>query len=206
MRLNKLILDYSKLSDTALNQKAFNVKNALTDNVNFPVTVPTLSDFTSLQQSFEEGITKSVNGDRIQIALKNQARAALLAGIRQLALNIDAQANGDRAKLLSSGFDLAVSNEHPSTITAPIDFKLLDGLNAGEMKFTFKRVLHAVSYLFELSDTPPDENTQWTVVPGATRTYTFKGLRSGNRIYGRVQVVGRKGQQIASEILSRVVQ
>ena len=126
--------------------------------------------------------------------------------MRQLAMDIDAQGNGDKAVLLSSGFDLASTSEGSLSIGIPNDFKILDGLNSGELKFSCKRVINAVSYLVEYTDEVPAETTQWKFVPTSTREYTLKGLRSGLRIYGRMKAVGRKGQTANSEVLSRLVQ
>lgn len=139
MKNPKLILDYNRLSDAALSLKAINVKNSLTGNADFPTTTPSLADFTLIQEGYDTALSKIISGDRIQIALKNQSRATLLATLRQLALDIDAQANGDRAKLLSSGFDLAATGETATSISVPTEFRIVDGLNAGELKFVCKK-------------------------------------------------------------------
>ncbi|RRN77898.1 hypothetical protein EIM50_17270 [Pseudoxanthomonas sp. SGD-10] len=94
MKVPKLITDYGKFSDAVLIQKAVNVKTSLTGNLNFPTTLPSLEDFTTLQNDFVNALNKASTGDRVQIALKNQARTALVAAMRQLANDIDAQANG----------------------------------------------------------------------------------------------------------------
>lgn len=206
MRIPKLIIDYTKFSDATLSLKSLNVKNSLTDNSNFPTTTPTLANYAIIQAAFDEALSKSITGDRVQIALKNQARLDLASAMRQLALDIEAQANGDKAKLLSSGFDLGSVNDSPANISVPTDFRLLDGLNAGEIKFSCKRVLHAKSYLFEYTDELPTENTKWTVLPNTSKDLTVKGLRSGIRIHGRIKAVGTKGQEACSEIQSRLVQ
>ncbi len=84
--------------------------------------------------------------------------------------------------------------------------QLLDGVNAGELKFICKRDPNAVSYSFEYTDSLRDENTKWNSKVSSNTEYTFKGLRSGTRIYGRIKIVGRKDQQANSEVLSRMVQ
>lgn len=206
MKNSKLILDYNRLSDAALSLKAINVKNSLSGNEHFPTTTPMLADFILVQEGYDTALSKVISGDRVQIALKNQARMTLLATLRQLALDIDAQANGDRAKLLSSGFDLAAAGESSTNIGIPTDFRILDGMNAGELKFICKKVPNAISYLFEYTDATPTEETKWSVQPGSSREFTLKGLRSGARIYGRIKAVGRRGQEANSEVLSRLVQ
>jgi hypothetical protein len=206
MKIPKLILDYSKLNDAQLNLRAQNVLEALTDNVNFTSTIPTLIVFGALEETYSAALTKAATGDRQQIALKNEAKLALVLAMRQLSLDISTQANGNKAKLLSSGFDMASPGDHSGPLENPIDFTLNDGSNAGEMVFSCKGVKNALSYNFQYTDELPTDTTQWKTQPNSGRQYTFRGLRSGIRLYGRITAVGRKGQQADSDILSRLVQ
>lgn len=202
----KALINYGKLPDAALNQKAIDVKNSLTGNPNFTLTVLTLADFSTLQQDFETALGLVASRDRVKIALKNQARLLLIEGLYQLALDVNAQANGDRAKLLSSGFDLSSTSDNSPVITTPTDFKISEGLNSGELKFSCKKVPAAVSYAIDYTDEVPTEDTKWISVSSTTKELTIKGLRSGTRIYGRIKAIGTKGQEASSEILSRIVQ
>lgn len=206
MKIQKLITDYGKLSDSALNFKAATVVASLTGNTNFPTTTPDLVDFTALQTAYADALGKTTTGDRQMIALKNQAKLSLLSSMRQLATDIDAQANGDKAALLSSGFDLSSAGDLPSILSAPTDFKISDGINTGELTFSCKKADNAVAYSVEYTDELPSETTIWKTQSGSTREQTIKGLRSGIRIYGRIKAIGRKGQEVNSDILSRVVQ
>jgi hypothetical protein len=126
--------------------------------------------------------------------------------MRQLAMDIDAQSNGDRTMLASSGFDLTSASDTPATLGAPTDFRIMDGMNIGELKFACKKADNAVSYIVEYTDEVPAEATQWKIFPSTTRVTTVKGLRSGIRVYGRIKAIGRKGQEASSDVLSRVVQ
>ena len=206
MKTPRLILDYSKLNEAGLNTKALAIIAALTGNLNFPTTTPSLVDFTALQTAYSEALTKAANGDRSLIAIKNQAKADLLAGMRALALDIDSLSNGNLVMLASSGFDLASAGDSSLTITNPTDFKILDGMNSGELKFTCKRVPNAIGYIFEHTDEVPAETTNWKIQPSSTREFTIRGLRSGIRVYGRIKAIGRRGQEANSDILSRIVQ
>jgi hypothetical protein len=206
MKQQKLIQDYVKLSDSSLNFKAKTVVLSLTGNINFPVMTPTIADFTITQTNFSNALEKATSGDRQLIALKNQAKDELLNAMRQLAMDVDAQANGDKALLISSGFDLGSSGDSGSVLGLPSDFKISDGINAGELKFSCKRAVNAVSYILEYTDELPSPDTQWKIQPSSTRELTVRGLRSGVRIYGRMKAVGRKGQEANSDQSSRVVQ
>lgn len=206
MKQNKLILDYSKFSDADLNLKSKTVVVNMTGNMSFPDTKPTIAEFTTLQNAYNEALEKTNSKDRQLIAVKNQNKLALVAAMRQLAMNVDAIANGDKVLLLSSGFDLAANNENPATLGVPTDFKIMDGVNSGELRFSCKKAANAVSYNFEYVDEEPTDQTQWIIVPSTSREITVRGLRSGMRVYGRIKAIGRKGQQANSEVLSRLVQ
>ena len=206
MKQQKLITDYSKFPDGILNFKSKTVVNSLTGNASFTVTTPTIADFTLLQTAYSNALDKTTGGDRQLIALKNQAKDDLLNAMRQLAMDVDAQANGDKALLLSTGFDLGSSGDIPSVLGLPTDFKILDGMNAGELKFICKRADHAVSYILEYTDELPTPATQWKMQPSSSRELMVRGLRSGIRVYGRIKAIGRKGQEANTDVLSRIVQ
>lgn len=206
MKQQKTIQDYSRLSDPNLNAKSKAVVLALTGNTNFPTTTPSLESFTALQTAYADALDNCSAGGKVLIAQKNQARADLLNAMRQLAMDIDAQSNGDRTMLVSSGFDLTSANDTPTTLGAPTDFRIMDGMNIGELKFTCRKAVNAVSYIVEYTDEVPAEATQWKVLPSTTRATTVKGLRSGIRVYGRIKAIGRRGQEASSDVLSRVVQ
>lgn len=206
MKTLKALIDYRKLSDSNLNQKAIDVKNGLTNNPSFTPALPSLANFIALQEAFEAALAMVASRDRVKIAEKNQARLALVDGLYQLALEVNAAANGDQAKLLSSGFDISQTGESNTSITSPAEFKIAEGLNRGELKFSCKKVLYAICYIFDYTDELPTENTKWNSIPMATRELTIKGLRSGTRIYGRIKAIGTKGQEATSEILSKIVQ
>ncbi|WP_216847263.1 hypothetical protein [Pedobacter boryungensis] len=206
MKIAKLIIDYSKLSDANLNQRAQNVLDALTGNANFPITTPTLMAFNKTLSTYNTHLAKAANGDRELIALKNQTKLALTLAMRQLALDISTQANGDKAKLLSSGFDMGSTGEASAPLENPREFTISDGANPGELIFSCKGVKNVLSYIFQYSEEMPTADTPWKIQPNSSRQFTFVGLKSGARIYGRITAVGRRGQKAESDIISRVVQ
>lgn len=206
MRVPSLVKDYSKLSDSNLDFRAESVILSLTGNANFPETVPTLANFTATHTAFVTALQNTVTGGRTEIALKNEARGELIAAMKQLALNIESLAPGDRPKLTSSGFELASDGENVPSIPAPADFKIADGANPGELKFSVRGVPQAVSYIHEYTEGPVTEDSKWVTKVSSTREHTFTGIRSGIRVYGRTAIVGRKGQEVYSATLTRVVQ
>lgn len=206
MRKPTLVKDYSKLNEANLELKSTEIIANLTGNVNFPVTVPSLADFTLIKDNYSSKLIAAGNGDKSAIAFKNESKQQLLDNLRFLAINIESQAMGNRAKMVTSGFDLAGSGENVPVLNTPENFKLSDGINPGEIRSEVKRVAQAKMYSHEYCLEPPTENTVWISHMVSTREFTFTGLPSGTRVYVRVAVIGSKKQIAYSVVLSRIVQ
>ncbi len=206
MRTPRLLKSYSRLSETSLNFKAEMVIINLTDNPYFLITTPTLADFTVIRETYNDALKNSADGNKTAIALKNQAKKALLTAMKNLATNVESLAQGDRAKLVSSGFDLGSDGENIPELGTPTNFELSDGLNPGELKLSVKTVPNAIAYLHEYTEGPLTDDSVWISKASSSREHTFKGIRSGIRAYSRVAAIGRKGQEAYSNILYRVVQ
>jgi hypothetical protein len=206
MRVEKLNQDYSKLSFANLKVLSENVVAKLTGNVNFPETRPTLVAFTAMVTAFATAMEEASNGGRVEIAKKKQARAILLTGLRTLATDLNAQAMGDKAKLLSSGLTLASENSSPTDVGQVADYRLVDGSNPGELLASCDRVPGAVNYGYEYTDEMPTADTVWHLEMDTVRTHILKNLPGSKRIYVRIRAFGHRGQESVSAILSRVVQ
>ncbi|WP_299289688.1 hypothetical protein [uncultured Mucilaginibacter sp.] len=201
-----LIKDYSKLSESNLDLKGGKIIAALTGNTDFPATVPSLADFTTVKNTYSANLVAASSGDRAAIAMKNQDKDSLLGAMRMLAINLEGLSLGNQAKLAGTGFDLAASGSSVPAMLAPTGYTLTDGLNPGELKSTVKGVAQAVMYSHEYCLTQPDEDTNWVTWVTTTVSTTFTDLPSGTRIYARVAAIGRKDQLAYSDVLSRVVQ
>jgi hypothetical protein len=89
MKFATLIKDYSKRSESNLDLKGGKIIAALTGNTDFPVTLPTLSDFMQVKNTYSTNLVAAANGDRAAIAMKNQDKDSLLGAMRLLAINIE---------------------------------------------------------------------------------------------------------------------
>ncbi len=206
MKSPKLLKDYSRLSEANLDFKAQAIINALTDNANFPVTLPYLANFTAIKMAYSNALIESTDGNKTSIALKNQTKEELLINMKNLATNIESLAQGDKVKLVSSGFELASDGENVPALTGPVNLVITDGLNPGELKMVVKAVPQAISYVHEYTEEPVTGDSKWVSKISTSREHTFSGIRSGIRINGRVAAIGRKGQEVYSSILTRVIQ
>ncbi|HCN82976.1 MAG TPA: hypothetical protein DIT07_05050 [Sphingobacteriaceae bacterium] len=206
MRVPSLIKSYVNVSDADLEVKSSHIETRLTDNPDFPDIAPALAVFTGFQNTFSLALGKAVSGDKVAIALKNQAKESLVENMRSLALQIESRSNGDKAKLLSSGFDLASDGESTPALEAPANFKVSEGPNSGQVISVVKGGWKNVAYSHEYTLSPPDVNTIWLAKTSTTAEYTFSGLPSGIKAYFRVAVIGSKDQVHYTEVHSRMVQ
>ena len=84
---------------------------------------------------------------------------------------------------------------------------LEDGLNAGELQVTIKKVLGARSYIFQYTTTDPTlETTTWTSEMSVVIKYVFKNLQSGQRYWCRVAAVGSKDKVVYGDPVFRIAQ
>lgn len=206
MRKPRLLKNYARLSEQNLAFRAQMVIVNLTGNPSFPVTVPSLADFTVVKNTYTQALEDCADGDKTAIALKNQAKNVLLTWMDNLANNVQSLAQNDRAKMVSSGFEMASDGESSPPLSSPENFTVTEGLNKGELRLSIKGDSNAIAYVFEYTEEPPTENSIWNSRPSSIREHTLTGLRSGTRIYVRAGKVGRKNQYVYSEVLSRIVQ
>lgn len=206
MRQPRLIKSYSRLSDQNLAFKAKMVVLSLTGNESFPVTTPTLVDFSAKKDEFVLALQNSARGDKTAISHKKAIKEELLVMMNNLATNVQSLAVNDRTKMVSSGFDLGSEGESAPPITGPKNFEITDGLNKGELRTSVKGEARAIAYVHEYTEEPLTENSIWIAKTSSSRENLFGNLTSGKKAFARVAIVGRKGQEVYSEILSRMVQ
>ena len=115
----KALLSFGEYSDPKLATFATKVDSSLTNNANFPLVQsltpkfgPAIADFTNL-------LPDAKGGSRVQIEAKNVAKAALIDLLREACRMVNFDANSDRLKLLTSGFDIT-SETRKAAAPAPV--------------------------------------------------------------------------------------
>ncbi len=206
MKKPSLIKFYGRLAGADLEVKSSQIVYELTDNPYFPAIQPEVAILKELHAAFSKALSDASTRDRSAIAIKDEAKTKLADYMRLLAINIESQCMGDRAKMISSGFDLASDGESVPALTAPEGFKVLEGLNPGEIITIVSGNRRSVAYSHEYCLAEPDESTIWTSITTSSRKHKFAGLPTGVRVYFRVAVIGHKKQIIYTNVLSRIVQ
>lgn len=115
----KGLLSFGDYSDAKLAAFAAKVENSLTSNANFPLVQPLMPSFGPAIADYNKKLSEAKGGSRVQIETKNVAKAALIELLREACRMVNFDANGDRLKLLTSGFDIT-SETKKTAAPAPV--------------------------------------------------------------------------------------
>src|SRR4051812_30678051 len=96
---------YQRLSGPKLSEAAGYVIAGLTDNpLIYKNPEPTITVLTELKSNYDAALLAAGNRGRVEVAEKNQATTALIAGLDEEAMYVNSACKGDLSKLLKSGF------------------------------------------------------------------------------------------------------
>ena len=204
--LRKVVKSFKILSDSKLLTFGQNVVVSVGNAISvFPAPSPALADISTELATYGGLLQSSAARDKVQIALKNQSKSALITMLSQLADYINLTAQGDDAILAQSGYELDKIPE-PIKMKAPEGVMLLDGGNSGELVLKFKSVAGASSYLFQYTTDQLLGDSSWVSIPATTTSYTFSGLAKGTTYHCRAIAVGANQQIMNSIVVNRVSQ
>jgi hypothetical protein len=187
----RVALSFATYSDSELNNFAILVAVCLKNNSLFPDLPLTLAAFGVLQTAYQNALIAAANGGRIATAAKNEARANLIAALRQLAAYVQSVGLVNVSDVLSSGFDTVSSKNTQSPLLAPV-LSGLDNSVSGQLLVKLQAVANAKAYQVQYSSgTGP-----WLeagIFPN-TRNIVITGLTSGTVYNVRVRAVGGSQQ------------
>lgn len=202
----RIVNGFDKLSDSDLLAKANNIINGMTGNASFPTPTPTLATVQTGITSFSDALAVAQSGSPYDRSVKNQKKRDLINLLHTLGNYVQFTANGDAVIAQSSNFSINKPLSPAPPVTAAENLQLEDGVNQGEVIFSFDRVPGAKSYIYQCTPDPVADNSQWQSQTGTVRKVSFTDLEIGKRYWFRVVGIGINGQGVYSEPVSRIVQ
>jgi hypothetical protein len=193
-----LVLSF-KMTDGKFQNKGQFIYDSLFGNAYFVTLATLLVLVKAALEKYTAALAAAATNDRIAVALKNESRAELEALLKQMGLAVMAEAKGNEVMLVSSGYTLAKQRE-PRHITNPGNVILSMGLSTGQMIATVKAIYGAKSYVYQITNSLPTEETAWTSVTASSSKYVFENLVPGNQYWVRVAVVGGRKQIAYSNV------
>lgn len=106
--------------------------------------------------------------------------------------------------MITSGFLIAKPKDEIE-LAEPEDFRILPGLNNGEIIMRVKRVIGAKAYSFQYTPEPLTPNSKWEAIYGTTCKKTITNLPLGVKFLFRMAAIGPRDQVVYTNILSRYI-
>lgn len=207
MRQDRVYTDYRRWSDDALAILAGRTVEFITNNANFTDPQPDLVAYTALVTDYRQKLEVARNrGSQVEITAKNNARQALLKGMKQLAFYVNITANGDTHVLASSGLILVSQPQALRIPYAPMYGKLEDGARSGELNFRFEPIANAWEYEYQIaSELAADGQPEWgdIIRTSHSQQNPIIPVAPGTKYYARVRARNVKGESDWSVTVSQ---
>ncbi len=156
----------------------------LTDNIYFPVTVPSIPDMQTLVGDLGNTIIDIDGGDLSKIPHRDTLMLQAENMIRKLSYDIQNQSNGNAEMIQSAGFEVRKGKGATQPVGVPVNFTTKE-LGGGKVKLKWKRLSNSNMNFLEITDNPVTGN--WLPI-GKTHKSSFiaVGLTPGQVYYFRV--------------------
>lgn len=201
---NRCLITFSRYTDGNFAAISAAIINCMTDNPDFPNPTPSIVELTTARNNYMVALLASQTGNRSDIADKKAKRQSLTLLLQSLAAYINFTANGDKRKLLTTGFEVSKDAE-PAIISKPENIQVTNGLNSGMLQVSVKAVKGAKAYLHEYATTEAMKADNWQALTTTQSWATFNNLEAGKTYYCRVAAIGSKGQLVYSDPVARMV-
>ena len=199
--MSKIKLNLARLNLDEKLQLTQNVITGLDSNVNFPTPNPSATQLTTACTNLiakTNGIKAAEASLRTEYAERAVLEAQLEAYLEQETAYVESASGGDKAKILSSGFEVRVPRTPVGPLPAPQNLQPFFGDSEGTVACRWDAVRGAYSYVLESAQS---ESGPWTQVAVTTSAnYIATGLQSGKKYFFRVQGVGAAGPGAWSEM------
>ena len=196
----QIIRPYNKWADTKLSTEMQRVKLAMTGNPLFPDPTPDMNVFSDALDAYILQLAKAASHGSNAIAAKNARRVELIELAKTLGFSVSNTAKGNLEALISTGLPLKKKRQN-ITLTAPVNLRIINGLNSGELILKVDTIKGAYSFGFEYTVDPPTDESVWIRTLCTTSKCTIKNLEPGKRYWFRTFVTGARGQQIMGEMM-----
>ena len=201
--MSRIVFPFKKSRDAEVAKTANRIISNVKGNSFFPDT-SLVQELEKRTLKFQNSMNAAADGGRTLIAIRKEDRRSLIGIMVQLGFYVMQISNGDRAKMLSSGFDLAKENGG-AKVLATIQSMVVTCGNPGEANILVNAVKGARAYIHQYSTDPPSDAIAWVSETTAHRKHTFTGLKPLATYWFRVIAIGLNGQLTISDAVSRVI-
>ncbi len=196
-RMSKIKLEFKLKSDEQIRDYALTHKTSITGNVLFPSPVPTPALFDAALTAYTNKLAAIVTAEQDLQSLRlerDALRTELELKLTARAGYVESTADGDPAKIVTTGFQLVADPTPTNHLEVPQFILATMGPSPGQIRLKSAVVEDAVAYVFECREHPENAAPgSWQQVKISTKaTYLVTGLVSGRSYAFRVRALGPK--------------
>jgi len=193
----------SSLSSPALLQKGRTVGEMLLGNAGYPTLQAQLLALDTLCDNLESANNDVLfNSGKITQEAKRLAEVALRNALKDYAGYVQGISAGDKALILSAGFDVVKKGTALPAPAAPADLIVRRTDVQGILKVKWSRTTGSKLSYLEMAE---QGSAEWSRVLSTTRTsHVMTNLTTGKEYSFRVQVVTSSGTSPMSEVVTNM--
>jgi hypothetical protein len=201
-RKPKILKDFSRYTDSELDDFAQGVIDGLKTNADFPTPQPPVADLTTLKNEYSTALGQADGGGEMETEIKDQKRTALEAMLQDEADYVELAAGDDAAKILSTGFKLSKTPQPQGERPKPGNLRVTSKAE-GQLDCRCDPVDGARMY--EWSITKMDSTDAPIVKQTTAARLTLYGLESGKRYAVRTTSLGTHEAKNWSDQITSIV-
>lgn len=188
MKKFKLILNFMYFSNIKLLDKAKHILASLSPQPTLAaaIEVPYYDDLQNATTAFEEAMEKAKNGDRIEIAKRNEIRINVIDYLLEIKAFLESKYGNDYVALMSSGYDIRKEPTPYGELLIPTNLQL-SSPQEGCILVNISAVKGAKSYVCEYG-LANETATQFAV--NSKSTFKITGLLTAGIYRMRAAAVG----------------
>ena len=191
MKKIKVLIGFSKYSESEFFFAVSNIKSSMTGNTDFPTPSPSPDTLTAPLAAYGALLEKGSERTAAETATKNQLREQIIAIVQLLGRYVEENGNNDRVILLTTGFKLSGEPKPSGPLPAPQALTVVKGLVAGSLNGSVKKVAGSRGYSFEIKEAATEGGTEWRQASFCTKTkFSFTGLTQAKQYLIRVCAKG----------------
>jgi hypothetical protein len=191
-KIIRVALSFATFGDNDVNSIAILVIVCLKNNALFPNLPVSIAALTALQTAYQNALTTAqAQGGKVNTAVKNEARDALVSALRQTAAYVQSLTPTlTVSQVLSSGFDVANASSTPVPLVQPVF--TLDNSVTTQLAVYLTAVPNAKAYQVQFS-TGTGAWQEAGIYPN-TKGIVLTGLTPGTIYNVRIRAVGGSTQ------------
>ena len=189
---NHILRNYSKKTDSALDDFTIHIADSMDGNANFTTPAITPAVLRTKAAAFATAVAAAQDGSRQDTEHKNTLRDDLIATLDVEANYVELTAKNNREVMLSSGFDVASGNSPAPVPVGTTAILSVSNLASGKLEIELQVADNAWAYELEVSSAPgvwvhnktvtnPHDTVLEGLTPGMTYAIRARALGSKNQ-------------------------